>query len=280
MTGSSISFVRITAADALRPLLLTDPIQHAYQLGDLDEPYWSECSWYGAAESEDLVTLVMVYRGLSMPVMLTAGRGAHIRGVLQTFEHELPGRAIIHCGVDHLEPVDRQFTCENVRPMVRMGLEAKNFSPYDASNIRVEDPWELVQLGHRDTGEMFDLYRFYPDSFFEPAQLGTGHYYGIRVEGQLVSVAGVHVFSPHIGVACLGNVVTHPDWRGNGLSKACTSHLCGRLIERGINLLALNVAGSNTAAIHVYRKLGFDQHNTYLEGMVTKPLGPLSDSSL
>ena len=53
--------------------------------------------------------------------------------------------------------------------------------------------------------------------------LETGKYFGIRREGILVSVAGIHVYSPEYDVAALGNITTHPDFRGQGLGRKVTA---------------------------------------------------------
>ena len=153
--------------------------------------------------------------------------------------------------------------------MLRMGMMADVFSPCAAF---LDDAVEGLSL--RDIGDIIDLFQYYPDNFFEPAQLATGHYYGIRREGKLVSVAGVHVFSGENAVACLGNIVTHPEHRGQGLSTTCTSHLCAALIDDGVRVLALNVDRHNRSAVRVYEKLGFLEHMTYVEGRLSLPFLP------
>ena len=79
----------------------------------------------------------------------------------------------------------------------------------------------------------------------------------------------MHAVSPQGKLAVLGNIVTHPDHRGQGLSTACTARLCTRLFDEGIEMLALNVRRQNRSAVRVYEKLGFRYHDTYLEGVVT-----------
>jgi len=145
-----------------------------------------------------------------------------------------------------------------------MALLAAEFTPSNNPFIEVES------LSHRNTGEIIALYQHYPDNFFEPSQLDSGHYLGVRVEDVLVSVAGVHLHSPSFGIAALGNIVTHPEHRGRGLSTACTEALCERLFEGQVDTLALNVRRHNRSAVRVYEKLGFRYHDTYLEGFVDK----------
>ena len=65
----------------------------------------------------------------------------------------------------------------------------------------------------------------YPDTVFSAWMVQTGWYYGIRHGQAIVSVAGVHVYSSVYKVAALGNVTTHPDWRGRGLGRAVCASL-------------------------------------------------------
>ena len=253
--------------DELRRFLLKDPISRAYQLGDLGDAYFPYTTWYASGGSDDIRSLLLVYTGLSLPVMISVGETEGVAAILEQYGNELPGRAMLHMQPEHLEAVDRDFACESLRPMLRMGMNLEDFRPVES-----DGPLEINQLSMGDIGEIIALYHHYPDNFFEPAQLSTGHYYGIRTRGKLVSVAGVHVFSAKAKVACLGNIVTHPEQRGRGLSTMCTSHLCGQLARAGTDVFALNVDRHNTSAVRVYRKLGFHEHATYVEGEVTAPL--------
>ena len=254
----------VESSQELRDFLLADPISRAYQLGDLDSAYFPFTTWYGAGEVGELETLILVYTGLSLPVVISSGTAQGMKAVLEQYADELPRRAMLHMPLEHLETLKDDFSDTPLRPMVRMGMDLENFRP-----IEHDGEYEIRALAMGDIGEIMGLFRFYPDHFFEPAQLSTGHYYGVRVDGRLASVAGVHVFSPQVQVACVGNIVTHPDFRGRGLSTFCTSYLCSQLAKAGITLFALNVERSNTSAVRVYSKLGFGEHATYLEGEVT-----------
>src|SRR5438270_4245 len=88
----------------------------------------------------------------------------------------------------------------------------------------------LYELG--DLDDLQSLYRIsYPENWFDPRMLETGHYYGIRRDAKLVSVAGVHVYSPQYKIGVLGNVTTHPDYRGQRLGSAVCAKLCKVLLE-------------------------------------------------
>ncbi len=103
----------------------------------------------------------------------------------------------------------------------------------------------------------------YPGHWFEPHMLRTGHYYGMWNNHRLISVAGIHVYSPRYNVAALGNITTHPQWRGRGLGRKVTAHLCKELIN-SVEYIGLNVKSDNTAAISCYRNLGFETSHEYM----------------
>ncbi|MBL8785901.1 MAG: GNAT family N-acetyltransferase [Deltaproteobacteria bacterium] len=288
----------------LRAFLGRDPFATAYMLGDLDPVYASFCTWWIASEaaaqprpgagpheaaSPRDVAVLLVYTGLSAPVVLTHGSAAGIQAILAQAGDELPQRAHVHMSPDHLAVIDQHFTLDRLRPMVRMGLRAADVSAKAAQPQGLALPVAPVQgygpverLGHRHTGDIMALSQHYPDSFFEPHQLSSGHYYGIFAATSapagsdasplLVAVAGVHIVSKSDRVAALGNIVTHPDHRGKGLSTVATMHLCRELAAEGIELLALNVERRNTSALRVYEKLGFVDHCTYIEAFMTRTL--------
>jgi predicted GNAT family acetyltransferase len=104
----------------------------------------------------------------------------------------------------------------------------------------------------------------YPDNFFEPRMLETKQYCGIRRSGELISVAGVHVYSTHYRVAALGNITTHPDYRGQGLGRILTAGLCKSLLNK-IEHIGLNVKADNISAIKCYEKLGFEAVSSFGE---------------
>ncbi|MHC4104953.1 MAG: GNAT family N-acetyltransferase, partial [Planctomycetota bacterium] len=97
----------------------------------------------------------------------------------------------------------------------------------------------------------------YPGNFFEPRMLETKQYYGIRQSGALISVAGVHVYSSRYKVAALGNITTHPNYRGKGYGRIVTAQLCKSLLNK-IDHIGLNVKSDNKSAIRCYEKLEFE----------------------
>ena len=140
-----------------------------------------------------------------------------------------------------------------------MGLHRDQYQP-------LGDTEGVVQLGHRDTGGIMGLFqRYYPDHLFEPAQLDSGLYSGLRSEDdQLIAVAGIHLLNPEYRVAAIGNIVTDQSYRGQGHATRCVQHILGQLFE-AVDHVALNVVEDNAPAIHCYRKFGFQTTTRLIE---------------
>ena len=64
--------------------------------------------------------------------------------------------------------------------------------------------------------------------------------------------------------------MTDPDYRNRGYASLVTGAVCAEIIRRGIGTIALNVAQSNPAAIHVYEKLGFKKVMPFYEGIALR----------
>lgn len=250
--------------DQIRDYLVSDRIGNAYLLGDLDAPYAEHCKWYGLPAADGhLDGLVLLYNGLSMPAVLTAGSPEAVEALMSGARTHLPRRFYSHIRADHREAVETQYVPRAWTEMVRMGLSRADWRRSET----VPDGPEVEALSHRDTAAIMHLYRHYPDNFFDPAQLGTGLYYGVREAGELVSVAGVHVVSSAFDVAVIGNIVTHTEQRGRGLASRCVDRLLTSLFEQ-VGHVALNVQVANEPAIACYRKFGFRERCRCLEGWV------------
>jgi predicted GNAT family acetyltransferase len=129
--------------------------------------------------------------------------------------------------------------------------------------IRWKRCWLEIKL--EDLDEVLQLYRdAYPGNWFDSRMLQTEQYFGIRKNGGLVSIAGVHVYSQQYKVAALGNIVTHPDYRSNGFGRAVTARLCRSLFET-VDHIGLNVKSDNQIAVSMYKRLGFEVVGCYWE---------------
>jgi len=89
------------------------------------------------------------------------------------------------------------------------------------------------------------------------------------VEGRLVAIAGTHVVSRQEGVAVVGNVFTHPAYRGRGYATAATSAVTEALLDY-CDYVVLTVDPRNTPAVAAYVRLGYREACQLLEASATR----------
>ena len=75
---------------------------------------------------------------------------------------------------------------------------------------------------------------------------------------RLVSIAGTHVVSPMASLGVVGNVLTHPSYRGRGLARLVTSRVTAAILDVGCALAVLTVDPLNTPAVRAYAGLGYE----------------------
>jgi ribosomal protein S18 acetylase RimI-like enzyme len=97
---------------------------------------------------------------------------------------------------------------------------------------------------------------FYPTTIFSPWMLDQP-FMGLLESGRLRSCAGVVVQNHLLGLANLGNFLTHPDWRGMGFAKTVARSLIHKLEEAGLHGFLLATTDDNIPARRVYEALGF-----------------------
>jgi ribosomal protein S18 acetylase RimI-like enzyme len=135
-----------------------------------------------------------------------------------------------------------------------------------------------VRLTGRDISQVNRLYAAESgSSSYQPRHIDEGVYHGVFIDGFLVSIAGTHVVSYSEGVAVVGNVFTHPMYRGGGLATIATGATTATLLER-CPLVVLTVESENEAAVRVYKRLGYETRCTLHETPLIRkePVGALS----
>lgn len=246
--------------DSIEAFLRHNTFLHLYSLGDLDDFFWHYTTWYALIEQQQIQQIVLLYTGTSLPVLLglTQELTNSMKELLRSIAHLLPKRFYAHLSGDVVSVFADDYHIESHGLHDKMALT--NISCLDAV-----DTSNVIALTQSDLGDLKELYRVsYPGNWFEPRMLATGYYYGLRCGNNLVSVAGVHVYSKHYKVAALGNITTHPKFRGQGLAKVVCAKLCQALLQT-VDRIGLNVKADNKSAIACYSKLGFEPIATYEE---------------
>ena len=88
---------------------------------------------------------------------------------------------------------------------------------------------------------------------FLPRTHELGAFYGVRIGGRLIAMAGERLKLP--GYTEITAVCTHEDFRGMGLAAALIARVADGIQARGETPF-LHVFSHNASAIAVYRRLG------------------------
>jgi ribosomal protein S18 acetylase RimI-like enzyme len=233
----------------IRGRLRTDIPWSLYALADLDDPLFADCEWWSSGDA-----LTLVYHGISIRPIVVWGSPADVRALLG----ELPVESgYLNLRSEHFEAARGIYGYRERHEMHRMILD--DLRPREAAT----EP-----LGADHLAEIEALYATGDGGgiAFGAFQLETGFFRGIRRNGELVAVGGVHVVSTNESVAGVGNIFTRPDCRGQGLAQGITSAVTRALLDSGIETIGLNVEAGNTPAIRAYEKLGFRSRFVYFEG--------------
>jgi GNAT superfamily N-acetyltransferase len=230
-----------------------DRVWCAYALADLDPEHKAFAHWLVRDRA-----VVLAYTGLTPPVLFAHGDPG---AVLELLGDVPPGPYQYQLLPTHRALLGDRLRSSKELRMWRMALVARDFRPGTDTRAFRLAPVDLPEIQ-----ALFAGHSEQPDSF-QPRQLELGPFFGIREEGELAAVAGVHVLSEPARLAAVGNVFTRPRSRGRGLSGAVSSAVVSVLLDAGIETIVLNVSMENEPALRVYRRLGFMPFCGYYEGV-------------
>jgi len=245
--------VRLTEKSEIRRLLNTDREWSLYALADLDDGMFEHCDWWRHGDS-----LALVFCALEIQPIFVLGDSHSVRELLAI----LPATSgYLNLRPEQLDAAQGIYAFRHRHHMLRMFLEEAKPRAGTTEPLTIRDCNEIQRLyACGDSGGIA----------FAPFQLETSFFHGIRRNGELLAVAGVHVASREESVAGVGNIFTRPDCRGQGFAQTVTSAVVAALREAGIRTIGLNVEDTNTPAIHAYERIGFRTHFDYYEGIADR----------
>jgi ribosomal protein S18 acetylase RimI-like enzyme len=230
----------------------------AYALGQLDPPLFRRTEWW-RARGPGGEAIVLHSRGGLGNALFAMGAAPALDALLLV--HPGARQTFLTCEVHHLRTVERHFLLEHRQTMIRMLVTRETFRAR---------PGEVRRLGAGDVRRINALYRTDGvTSFYRGDQIEEGVYAGAERDGRLVAIAGTHVISPASGIAVIGNVYTHPRYRGLRLAQATTSAVTEALLERCAEVV-LSVDPANTPAVRAYERLGYREVARLIEGAAAR----------
>jgi predicted GNAT family acetyltransferase len=113
----------------------------------------------------------------------------------------------------------------------------------------------ILPLAPTDAQEMLALAELTRPGPFSLQALTLGEFWGVKIEGRLVAMAGERMRQP--GYTEVSGVCAHPDVRGQGLGNLLSSFVAARIHARG-EVPYLHAYATNTVAIALYESIGFE----------------------
>jgi ribosomal protein S18 acetylase RimI-like enzyme len=252
---------RTEEKDTIFQFLSQDRFYAAYAIADLEPAVFRLCEWYVALRNGQMSALCLRFKGLQPNSVFVMGSTEDVSHILD--QALRPARAQFATKPDHLGVIDRFYVMNDVKHMLRMILDAPAFAPVDGAVIR---------LRRDQAHQLRELYGWGSDVAFASYQLDQGIFYGVVKDQKLVSAAGTHLVSRVYGLGIVGNVLTHPDHRGQGYATVCTSAVVEELLSQSLDVV-LNVERDNEAATKLYRRLGFRTYCSFVEALATRRYG-------
>lgn len=261
-TATGYRVARAVDLRALEARLSDDRAFSAYALGHLEPElfalteFWTADGTNGASGS----ATVMHSRALGY-VTVTVGAPEAVHAILRLHPGHRAG--YLSTGApEHVEVIARTHEMAEPLTMQRMSVTAFGFA----------DPGGPVRrLRGSDVARINALYAMDgAPSRYSAETIERAIYYGAMDGDRLVAVAGTHIVSPHQSIAVVGNVFTHPGYRGRGLATSVTGAVTRELLGRGCSEVALTVAPENTPAVAAYTRLGYRRGTPVVEARLQR----------
>lgn len=264
---AEFSIERLTEPSVIREALSADRAYAAYALAQLEPRLFAMSEWYTASGPAG-TALVLHSRGGLGRALFASGDPEALDAVLSLHPGSRFAFGSLH--LEHRPVVEKYFIMTRPQTMVRMSVTAET--------LQAPEGDEAVRLTGRDVSAVNRLYSVEGGpTTYRSIHIDDGVYYGIIDDEKLISIAGTHVVSRREGVAVVGNVFTHPRFRGQGHAKKVTAAVSSELL-RTCPLVVLTVEEKNEPAVAAYRRIGYEPVCTLHETPLIRkePVGAIS----
>lgn len=260
VTRSHVDYVvrQVRDRDELRRMLTPHRPYAAYALGQLQPELFDRSEWWVSRGAQGQALLLHSGGGLGN-ALFTLGTVDALSALFQL--HPGPRHTFLTCQLHHLEAVLRAYRLTDRQSTLRLLIDREAFRPM-AGDVR--------RLTGDDIRPINALYRVDgTPAFYTAENIDAAVYYGAYEGNRLAAVAGTHVVAPSEDIAVVGNVFTHPAYRGSGLGAMVTSAVTQHVLA-SCREAVLSVAPGNTPAVRTYQKLGYREVGRLIEGAATR----------
>ena len=254
---------------ALAERLERDRYSAAYALAQLDDGMWEQAEYFSCGTPQGEAIVCHSRGGLGFATTL-AGPEVGARAILGLH----PGYANTFAIGEpaHVPALETVYHFRTLKRMWRMLVSRSTFRPVQSFQS-VRGKVQPLLGAHVDLVNR--LYNAEGDpTFYRPDHIGDGCYWGLIDEERLVAIAGTHAIGRTHGIAILGNVFTHPRFRGRGHATTVTSAVTEALLEQ-VEDVVLSVDPDNAPAVRAYHNLGYAHVGEIIEASATRETSTL-----
>lgn len=223
-----------------------DPIKNLLLLGDLYPPLSKVSKIYFTKDEHNILGVCTVLNLWDIPSVIVEGINNEV--VYELSKHSIntvKDKFLTFCEEDKVK-VLREFGD------VKKSHKEQQMILMDKSKLKQNKvAKKITSKDYRNIDEFFSTHEALA---WNPLQLETGPYYVIKRNNKIVSAAGTHFLTPQIGQ--IGNVTTDKNYRMQGFASMCCSAVANEILSKNV-LASLFVETENTAAMHMYKNLGF-----------------------
>lgn len=232
---------------------------YIYQFSNLETDQWNQVICYGLFHGEELKEIAMISMNYGIPVLLAAGfdNEKYSTQLLRKIKKFLPPKFYAHMDKSTVEEVFAGDKINKLEEYMNMGLE-------DFYMLNKEQYNDAIRIGFNNIREIKRLLSAgNPEAWLDEDLVKLNENFGLYLDGNLISFAGIHAFSRQNDVAAIAHVTTHPDYRNRGFGRQVVAGLANSLKGK-IRFIGLNVKTDNLAAIKCYENLGFEEFGRFV----------------